>query len=291
MEEIGGYFGLEQFNGVEYHKDLVGVNSARNALLYILKARKAKKIYIPRFLCDSVSKMCLREGYLYEEYSINSQFLPVFDKPLGPDEYIYIVNFYGQLSNDEILDFKEKWHNIIIDNVQSFFQRPVSGVDTVYSCRKFFGVPDGGYVSTDAVFPYELDLDLSMERMNHILGRFEKSGTEYFADFQANDEAFYRMPLKKMSALTRNILRGVDYDAVRLKRNTNFACLSEALDSLNTLNLTPTDGPFCYPFYCEAGSKLKKELAKNKIFIPTLWPNILKCGNPLEKDLAEKANA
>lgn len=38
---------------------------------------------------------------------------------------------------------------IILDNTQSFFQKPISGIDTIYSCRKYFGVPDGAYLSTN----------------------------------------------------------------------------------------------------------------------------------------------
>ena len=35
--EIGGYFGLEPLISNEYYKDLIALNTARNALLYILK--------------------------------------------------------------------------------------------------------------------------------------------------------------------------------------------------------------------------------------------------------------
>ena len=82
--EIGGNFGLEQFSGREYYENVTGVNSTRNALLYILKARKVKKIYIPRFLCDSVAELCQGENCPCEEYTIDRNFRPVFSKPLLP---------------------------------------------------------------------------------------------------------------------------------------------------------------------------------------------------------------
>ena len=72
-KEIGGYFGFESFQGKEYYTGLTAVNSGRNALLYILKARNIQKLIIPRFLCDSISELCKREGYPYEEYAINSR--------------------------------------------------------------------------------------------------------------------------------------------------------------------------------------------------------------------------
>ena len=36
MREIGGYFGLETFSGEEYYTDLLRLNSARNAMRYLL---------------------------------------------------------------------------------------------------------------------------------------------------------------------------------------------------------------------------------------------------------------
>ena len=78
MKEIGGYFGLEQFAGREYHEGLLAVNSARNALAYLIKARNIQKLYIPYFLCDSVSNVCQREGCPVEYYLINIDFTPRF---------------------------------------------------------------------------------------------------------------------------------------------------------------------------------------------------------------------
>ena len=98
----------------------------------------------------------------------------------------------------------------------------MEGIDTIYSCRKFFGVPDGGYLATDAVLEEELRLDVSKDRMRHILGRFEGSASDYHGDFKANDHAFKELELRRMSELTHNLLRAVDYEAARQKRNENF---------------------------------------------------------------------
>ena len=39
MKEIGGYFELELTKGIEYHSELLKLNSGRNAFKYILKTR------------------------------------------------------------------------------------------------------------------------------------------------------------------------------------------------------------------------------------------------------------
>ena len=285
MKEIGGYLGLEHFSGREYHAGLVAVNSGRNALLYILRARGAKKLYIPAFLCDSVRELCRREKIAFAEYGVGRDFLPRFDRELDEDEWLYVVNYYGQLSDAYLQQLKDRFGRLIVDNVQDFFRRPLPGIDTVYSCRKFFGVPDGGYAACDVAL--SLEQDSSRGRMRHILGRYEVSGSAFYADFQENDELFYDLPLRAMSPITRNLLRAVDYDEVKRRRNANYAILATALDERNPLALTAPDGPYCYPFYCESGMAVKRTLAAQKIYVPTLWPSLSQQASVLEKDYAE----
>ena len=288
MKEIGGYFGLEQLIQKEYYPNLIALNNARSALLYLLKTRKIKKLYIPYFLCDSVSGICDREGYSYSFYSIDQEFYPVFDGVLKDDEYLYIVNYYGQISDTYIHMLKQRFGNIILDNVQAFFRKPINSIDTIYSCRKFFGVPDGAYLATTALFPELLPEDQSKDRMKHILGRFDDGiASAYYSDFKANDHMFRDMELRSMSAITHNLLGAVDYETVRRKREENFVLLNRELRNRNVLSINITEGPYAYPFYCKNGMEVKKKLTEKKIYVPTLWPNVLKMEGTLEKDYAE----
>jgi len=284
MKEIGGYFGLEQFVSNEYYKDLIPLNSGRNALLYLLKARNIKKLYIPYYLCNSVSDMCIRNGYKFEWYKIDTEFMPIFNKTLDEDECLYVVNYYGQLTKRKVLELKHRFAQIILDNTQAFFQKPLDGIDTIYSCRKFFGVPDGGYLSTNKRLGEELEIDISRDRMTHILGRYEGVASDYYSHFQNNDASFKSEPLKHMSKLTHNILGAIDYDRVRRIRNENYAYLESELSGQNKLTLTTPDGAFAYPFYMENGIEIRKALAQKKIYISTLWPNVL---NDMLKDSVE----
>lgn len=286
MKEIGGYFGLENFTGREYHADLLALNSGRNALAYLLRAKKIHSLCLPAFLCDSVSNVCERENCEVEFYPIGADFLPVLDRPLKVGQWMYVVNFYGQVSNAQVAQMKKRWPRLIFDNVHAFFQKPAEGVDTIYSCRKFFGVPDGAYLSTKEVM--DLPQDVSCNRMRHVLGRYEGTASDYYSDFKANDHRMIDLDVLTMSALTQNLLRAVDYEAVRQKRNENYERLHRALGPENPLKLTAPDGPYCYPFYCKNGMEVKRALAQQKIYVATLWPNVLELeGWPLEKDYAE----
>lgn len=276
MKEIGGYFGLEDFVSNEYYKDLTPLNSARNALLYILKTKNVKKIYIPYFLCDVISNMLIKNKVQFKHYYIDTGFQPLLDEKVHDDEYVYIVNYYGQFSNEKINDLKCEYKRIILDNTHSFFQYPLKDVDTIYSCRKYFGVPDGAYLSTNTKLNENLCQDVSKERMVHILGRYEGKATEYYDDFQRNDLSLSDEPIKYMSKLTHNILGAIDYKNIIKSRNRNFNYLQENLSIYNKLKLIMPEGAFAYPFYIKDGIKVREELSKMKIYIPILWPNVLR---------------
>ncbi len=287
-KEIGGYFGLEELISNEYYPELAAVNNARCALHYIIKARHYIKIYLPYFLCDSVRLMLEREKIPFEEYRIDRSFLPVLDVYTKPREAVYIVNYYGLLCEEQLIDLKKRYGNIIVDNAQAFFARPVKGIDTLYSCRKFFGVPDGGYAYTDAAFEEELSVDVSMDRMKHLLGRFEgNSASDYYDYFNNNDESFKEIELRHMSKLTHNILGAIDYQAAKRRREENFLSLSKALGERNLLKNRCPVGPYAYPFYIRNGIEVKKQLAKRKIYVATLWPNVLGTGLDIETDYTE----
>ena len=78
-----------------------------------------------------------------------------------------------------------------------------------------------------------------------------------------------------MSKLTHNLLRGIDYDAVAKKREANFKFLRDAFSDVNKLKLTVPYGAFMYPLLINNGMRIRKQLQQMKIYIPTLWPNVL----------------
>lgn len=76
MKSIGGYFGLELSQKEEYHKDATRLNTGRNALEYVLKARQYDKVYIPYYTCEVVLEPINKLNIEYEFYSINERFEP-----------------------------------------------------------------------------------------------------------------------------------------------------------------------------------------------------------------------
>ena len=229
MKEIGGYFELENFRGKEYHQGALALNCGRNCLLFLVTLRRYEKIYVPKFLCNTVKESCEKEGVKCEEYPISEDFQPIFDKEIGRHEAFYFVNYYGQMDS-HIPFWKEKYRNFILDNTQGFFGRVFENIDTIYNCRKYFGVADGAYLSLNqkcdnqqasAIFN-ELKRDKSYSRMQFVLGRYECSPPDFYQKAVANNESFDNEPIKKMSKLTHNILKAIDYDYIKKARKENL---------------------------------------------------------------------
>ena len=278
MREIGGYIELDTYTGPMLHGDGIRLNCGRNALAYLIEAKGIKKLWMPKFMCDSCNGILRKENVEVTYYSIGLDFKPKGANP-AEDEWLYVVNFYGQLSNGYLSSLKAQHPNLIVDNAQAYFQMPLPETDTIYTCRKFFGVADGAILYTDAVLDEEIPLDESFHRMRFLLGRYERSASEFYSEYAANNRSFADEPIKRMSKLTENLLHGIDYERVRQRRTENFAFLHERLHGINRLNLTIPEGAFMYPLYLENGAEIRKKLQAMKIYIPTLWPSVFAlCG-------------
>lgn len=287
MKEIGGYMEIEENHFPMLHDKAIALNCGRNCLAYLIRAKKIKKILLPKYSCSSIREICEKEGLEIRYYSIDKYFLPK-DINLLENEWLYLINYYGQLTNEHIEIFFAKFHFIIVDQTHAYFQKPVNKVDTLYTCRKFFGVPDGGFLYTDIVLEEKYPQDESYKRMNFLMGRYERNASEFYGEYTSNDKLFETEPIKQMSKLTMNLLRGIDYDAVKKRRTKNFIYLHNHLKQINKLQLTIPKGAFMYPLYISNGIKVRQYLQKNKIYIPILWPNILnQCmKDELEYDMA-----
>ena len=273
MQEIGGYIELDTYKLPMLHSDGIKLNCGRNALAYLIETRKITKLLVPKFMCDSSDLVYKNYNIEVRRYNIDISFKPI-DLDLKDDEWLYLVNFYGQLSNDYIKGLKAKYQRVILDNAQAYFQEPIPGIDTIYTCRKFFGVADGAILYSDLLIERELEIDESFKRMNFLLGRFERTASEFYSEYAENNDIFFNEPIKRMSKLTENLLHGIDYAYVMKKRTENFSYLHEAFKNLNKLSLSIPEGAFMYPLFIDNGAEIRKKLQAKKIYIPTLWPSV-----------------
>lgn len=277
MSSIGGYFGLELGSGYEYHKDAIRLNTGRNALEYILIAKKYKKIYLPYFTCDALLEPIGRTGLKIAFYYIDDKFEPDFNYGLLTEEDVFLYTNYFGLKDFFIEGLCKKNINIIIDNAQAFFSKPLKGIDTFYSARKFFGVPDGAYLYTSSVLDITFETDISWGRSEHLLIRLDESAEAGFHKFVENDRSLCNNCIKGMSNLTFRIMDSIDYMKVSTIRRENYLYLFDNLQHQNELNfpLLPDNIPLAFPFLTTFGD-LRDVLIKNKIYTPQYWDSVFK---------------
>jgi len=275
QKAIGGYFELESRFESEYHAGLIRLNSGRNCVEYVLRANHYRKIYLPTYSCSAILEPILKLNLEIEFYAVSEELEPIQLKPIQDDECILVINYFG-LKGKFISELSKHAINLIVDNTQSFFDQPIANVDTFYSARKFFGVPDGAYLSTNLFLPEEFEKEVSWNRAEYLLRRFENGALDGYPQFLKNEEYLSDLPIKYMSDFTIRILAGINYKSVITRRNQNFQYLNLKLKSINGLSFSDTeiDGPMSYPLYVESES-LREELIRQEIFVPCYWPHIL----------------
>ena len=284
MNAIGGYPELELRKGKHYHKGAIRLNTARNCLRYILAVRQYQKVYVPYYTCDAVLEP-FADAFYYrttiEFYNVTDELRPSNLPMIKEGEAFLYTNYFG-LMQGTIRELVKKYKNqLIVDNSQAFFDYPYPGIDTFYSARKFFGVPDGAYLYTDAHLNSYGGLiinerDFSYDRMNALLKRIDIGAEQGYADFHSIEEKMSNQPIRRMSKLTEAILESIDYETVRKQRIDNFDTLYYALQSSQDIVFIRSEDavPLCYPFLAR-NSALRHRLIENKIYVPTYWPNVI----------------
>jgi hypothetical protein len=276
--EIGGYFGLElDRRGDNPHAAARALNSARNCLLYFLLARRPAKLFLPAYLCDSMSEPLRQTGTAHEFYNIDADLEVACLPALGRDEFLLYVNYFG---------LKEAYCRrlaahcgpaLIVDNSQAMFSAPLPCAATLYSPRKFVGVADGGYLYSEAVLDQAPDRDVSWDSVQHLVGRIDLDAAAFYRDYLSAGQRLSGRPLRRMSALTEAMLDSVDYGRARLTRQRNFLYLHAALGSSNRLRIDTMgiDGPMVYPYWTD-DPDLRQRLIARKVYVATYWSEVLR---------------
>jgi len=276
MQPIGGYFSLELPKGEEYHKDAIRLNTGRNCLEYILKARGFKKVYLPYYTCEVVLEPLKKLGVPYEFYQIDINF-EIRDRiTLKADEALLYVNYYD-LKQRYVEQLAEKiGERLIIDNTQAFYAKHIDGIDTFYTCRKFFGVPDGAYLYTSKLLDAEFEQDQSIDYFMFLTKRIDLGAEAGYDDFRNLSKHVVGQPIKRMSKLTQRMMQGIDYARIAEQRRANYQQLHDALGTSNTLSIPLEEDavPMVYP-YMTPVKGLREKLIENKIFVARYWPNVL----------------
>ncbi|BEI22390.1 hypothetical protein [Vibrio fluvialis] len=275
-KSLGGYNSL---NLNSYSSSLTdheySFQSARASLYFFCKYSDVKVLYLPEYICESLSSALKSLHISIVVYELNSD-LTIKNLPnLLNKEFILIVNYFGLL--DEYINELSKSENserFIIDCSQALFFEPKSNITSIYSPRKFLPVPDGGFLKSQIVATQPTLKWDSSKHLSHLLLRslgFTEEGYRYFLEAESALEDFEP---KQMSIVTKELIKRSDLDIIKEMRRKNFAFLNESLKEFNKFKWELGNCiPLCYPLMLDIDvGVIHKELCDKRIYLPRYWP-------------------
>lgn len=278
MPEIGGFLelALPDF-GDPFPSSFLRFQSARSALRAVLESSEFARVLLPAYICDSVVRAVADAGRTPEFYRLDAQLSPVVSVAVPEDTAVLCVNYFG-LCNGIVALEKSKVapSQLIIDNTQALFAPHAEVFGSIYSPRKFVGLPDGGFLATRGAkiaMPKDEDQG-SMRRMEHLLVRMAGTARQGYSSFVASGHSLEDTRPLRMSRLTNRLLRSIDMKVVKSRRRANFARLARAFDSINARRWTLGRAcvPLCYPLVLKKDVRnVRKMLAEKNIYVPAYW--------------------
>ena len=285
-DAIGGYLGLElsRSDGALL-EGAYKFQTGRAALVALLLAGAPRRVWIPRYICPVVADAITQAGVSVMFYSVNSDSTISEELELCDGDWVICVNYFG-VSENLIRGFMQTVpaNQLVIDASQALFSVYSDCLGVFYSPRKFVGVPDGGYLTTNVSIPMPDDVDtLSVSRMLHLLKRIDQ-GAEYgYRDFREAEASFEGEVPKQMSLLTRTLLASINYKHIAARRRENYEFMQERLLDFGecTFALSEESVPLCYPVVGVNAGVLRLELAAARVYCPNYWPGLV------ERDLSQ----
>lgn len=284
ITEIGGYFGLDLPDYGDLYPDAIKFQSGRAATRAVLACNGITRVMMPAYICDSIIKSAVDAGVTVDTYDLDNLLYPKNLPRLLPDNCAFIyVNYFG-LYQQNIIRLLEDIPSdrLIIDNSHALFASHTDALATIYSPRKFVGLPDGGLLMASPLLkiaPPSQEDQGSFERMRYLLIRMAYSAREGYADFEKARISLSDTSPLAMSRLTQRLMKSIRWNQVINRRRENFIIMARMMDAINDMRRTlgENDVPLCYPLTlrgCEM-NKIKNELAALNVFTATYWPDIL----------------
>jgi len=276
---IGGYFALEgTLTPNSLYKTALKFQSARAAFSALLLAGTPKRVWVPRYICDGMLAPLRGSGIETRFYDIREDFGVDPSLRLEAADWLLYVNYFGLCDalEEELLQRFDP-AQLVMDHAQALFSPARRCLATIYSPRKFLGMPDGGLLISRLTVPSPEETDHgSVDRCQHLLLRADGKISSGYEAFKASEASLEDYTPRRMSPVSRYLFRNCDVQAVSLKRRQNFQALDERFGTINKIHvdLDREQTPLCYPLWLERPVN-RPRLAQQNVFIPVYWQEVL----------------
>ena len=276
MDAIGGYNQLSISNTNSHiHTRALKYQSARAALYAYLQAANVQTLYVPNYICDSIFPGLKALNIKIYFYSINQFLLPKKHLTVNGDKSakILLVNYFGLLDKALKYELGDNPQAYIIDNSQALFCEHIEGTTSIYSPRKFFGMPDGGLLQTPLNISPPQKLYNASANLKHLLLRATGHTQEGYKEYLKAEKALECFEPKAMSSISQLLMTCSDISSIKYKRQQNYLRLASHFNIINQLNLPLNEQvPLCYPLKLSKNvSSICSALIKIGIYLPRYW--------------------
>ena len=290
--------------------------SAREAIsLALISVEKeypsvTKKCLMPGYMCDTVFIPFVKAGWELCFYHIDKNMKAdreelealILDEQPG---LLFIHDYYGMDTWKELRPFLSQCRhkNILImeDVTQAYYLNVDTEADYVIgSLRKWYAVPDGGFVTTNHTISGEVivkDDTFAMERFGMLSKKWDyleeiqnsdspddakikqlrNQKEEYLAHNRKLEEQLDNYEqITSISVLSQGILAEIEEKDFKQRRNTNYRILQKGLKNKKTLVPVMKDyeeaAPLYFPVYMKNREAMQEYLRRQDIYVPVLWP-------------------
>lgn len=264
-----------------------------------------KKICLmPAYMCDTVFYPFVNAGWKLYFYHINKQLKADEEEiRLLIDRYnpglLFINCYYGVDTWKDTRPLFKEWQNnglaIMEDVTQSYYLQS-AGREADYvigSLRKWYPIPDGGFVASDFLLPEEelpVQYDFVEKRLETLTQKWRYLyESEHEADRKVIKENYLKRNAKEeewldhltsirgMSEISAKILSNQEESVHRNSRSKNYNLLYDKVCHCESVRCVLDKGeqetaPLYLPVYAEDRKGLQEFLKKQDIYAPVLWP-------------------
>lgn len=276
----------------------------REALFVIAESfpKEQRRALLPAYTCSTVVNPFVQAGWNCSYYSVNkslridvNEVKALFSN--NKSSLILVHPYLGMDMNDEEIHLLEILHKegckVVVDLTQCIFSNKDYGFAdyTVGSYRKWYEVPDGGYLKTSiqeeafkAVYPEnEKFVSLQTDSM-YLRGLYFDTDNEKVKDIsrRLNKQAVSLIEKSiephAMSAFSISLMSKVDMEKCRQQRFENYKFLHQNLKDNGHFQLACTNleevttAPLYFVIYVQDRTALQTTLAAEHIYAPVIWP-------------------
>lgn len=263
-----------------------------------------RRCLMPAYMCDSVFLPFLHQGWELIFYSVDRELKSageeIFRLALENDPgLIFIHPYYGTDTcrglRRQLSTLRRSGVMVMEDVTQSYYlEEAGQEADFVVgSLRKWYAVPDGGFVVSD--LPLAADIlregeDYAKERLAPLLQKWEylqdedmpekekkRRKTAFLTENRSLEAGLDCYEgVRRMSRLSARILSEVDEEAARQARAENYRYLCEKIDGMKRfwpiLFKEEEGAPLYFPIYVKERDELQRFLGERGVYAPVLWP-------------------